>query len=134
LTLHQIGNSREHDTYWYLTEIFNADPPRPAINGEPYYSGFDMYGEYDNRASGNTPEDDRYVRSSMYGSFLSGGFAGYVYGAEGVWGAETAPESKVKMWEALTWSSATFLAHLKTFVFSADTRYRDLEPNADLLS
>lgn len=134
LTMHQIGNSREHNTYWYLTDIFYTDPPRPALNGEPYYSGFDMGGEYVKRAEGNTPEDDRYVRSGMYGSFLSGGLAGYIYGAEGIWGAETEPEANVKMWEALTWSSAHSVTHFKAFVFSAGARYRDLEPNAEWVS
>ena len=40
LTLQQIGNRREHSYYWYLTEIFHTKPPRPALNGEPYYAGF----------------------------------------------------------------------------------------------
>ena len=40
VTLHQIGNSREHDFYWYLTQIFHAVFPQPALNGEPYYSGY----------------------------------------------------------------------------------------------
>ncbi|NIM07443.1 MAG: hypothetical protein GTN69_11930, partial [Armatimonadetes bacterium] len=35
LTLHQIGNWREHYNNWYLTEIFNAPYPLPALNGEP---------------------------------------------------------------------------------------------------
>lgn len=134
LTMHQIGNSRGHETYWYLTDIFYSDPPRPALNGEPYYSGFDMYGDYDKIADGNTPEDDRAVRSGMYGSFLSGGLAGHIYGAEGIWGGETEPEAPVKMWEALTWSSAESMKHLKAFVFCAATRYRELQPNAELLT
>ena len=40
VTLHQIGNSREHDFHWYLTQIFRAVYPQPALNGEPYYSGY----------------------------------------------------------------------------------------------
>ena len=40
VTLHQIGNMREHNNYWYLTEIYALDPPRPALNGEPYYAGY----------------------------------------------------------------------------------------------
>jgi hypothetical protein len=40
VTLHQIGNMREHNNYWYLTEIFRAPHPRPALNGEPYYAGY----------------------------------------------------------------------------------------------
>ena len=40
VTLHQTGNRREHDFYWYLTEIYHALVPQPAINGEPYYAGY----------------------------------------------------------------------------------------------
>ena len=36
VTLHQIGNMREHDNYWYLTEIFPRRIPA-GLNGEPYY-------------------------------------------------------------------------------------------------
>ena len=90
VTLHQIGNMREHNNYWYLTEIFQLPNPKPALNGEPYYSGYadPRHAVKRLRAPGNTPTDDRYVRSSMYGSFLSGGLAGHVYGAEGIWGAD----------------------------------------------
>lgn len=38
LTLQQIGNRRERNSYWYLTEIFRNSPAGPGINGEPYYS------------------------------------------------------------------------------------------------
>ena len=40
VTLHQTGNKREHEYYWYMTEIFHAPNPRPGLNGEPYYSGY----------------------------------------------------------------------------------------------
>ena len=92
VTLHQIGNMREHYNYWFLTEIFNAPHPQPALNGEPYYSGYTdargLGGGYKFGAPGGTEKDDQFVRSAMYGSFLSGGFAGHVYGAEGIWGAD----------------------------------------------
>jgi hypothetical protein len=88
VTLHQIGNEREHDSYWYLTEIFQSPHPKPALNGEPYYAGYkDEFGlgegGYKYGAEGGSDTDNRFVRSTMYGSFLSGGFAGHIYGAEG---------------------------------------------------
>ena len=91
MTLHQTGNMREHDHYWYLTEIFNLPRPNPALNGEPYYAGYkDARGpggaNYPRGAPGGSEQDDHFVRSCMYGSFLSGGLAGHVYGAEGIWG------------------------------------------------
>jgi hypothetical protein len=75
VTLHQIGNVREHDNYWYLTEVFQSSNPKPALNGEPYYSGYSdpRHSVKRMRAPGGTPTDDRYVRSGMYGSFLSEG-------------------------------------------------------------
>src|ERR1019366_6520634 len=67
VTLHQTGNMREHNNYWYLTEIFRALHPRPALNGEPYYSGYtDARGlgggrGYQYGAPGGTEKDDPFV-------------------------------------------------------------------------
>ncbi len=136
LTLHQIGNMREHDTYWYLTEIYRKQPPVPALHGEPYYSGWGTQVEYYKEFAipGNTPKDDRYVRSGMYGSFLSGGLAGYIYGCTGLVRADIEPEVPTKIWDGLQWSSATMTAIFRDFVFCEGARYKELEPNADLVS
>jgi hypothetical protein len=139
VTLHQIGNMREHDNYWYLTEIFNSKNPKPALNGEPYYSGYkDNRGagaaNYTRGADGGTEKDNQFVRSGMYGSFLSGGLAGHVYGAEGIWGADIEPSAPVHMWEAFQWESGNQMKHLRTFAFSIGKRYQDLVPLADLVS
>lgn len=140
VTLHQIGNMREHNNYWYLTEIFRAAHPRPALNGEPYYSGYtdarSLGGGrgYQYGAKGGTELDDQYVRSAMYGSFLSGGFAGHVYGAEGIWGADIEAAAPIKMWDAFQWRSGSQMQYLRTFALSIGARYRDLAPDADLVS
>lgn len=140
VTLHQTGNMREHNNYWYLTEIFHAQPPRPALNGEPYYSGYtDARSQgggrgYQYGAPGGTEKDDQFVRSGMYGSFLSGGFAGHVYGAEGIWGADIEPAAPIKMWDAFQWRSGSQMQYLRAFALSIGKRYQDLEPNADLVS
>jgi hypothetical protein len=140
VTLHQIGNMREHNNYWYLTEIFFSPYTAPALNGEPYYSGYtDARSQgggrgYQFGAPGGTEKDDLFVRSGMYGSFLSGGFAGHVYGAEGIWGGDTEPAAPIKMWEAFQWNSETQMQHLSSFALSMGKRYRELEPNADLVS
>lgn len=140
VTLQQIGNQREHNSYWYLTEIFHAvSPPQPAINGEPYYSGYkDVRGlggnGYQYGAAGGTPRDARFMRSSMYGSFLSGGLGGYVYGAEGIWGADIEPAAPTKMWDAFRWISGAQVKYLRQFAFSIGRRYQNLVPNADLVS
>ena len=131
--LHQSGNVREHDTYWYLTEIFERER-KPAINGEPYYAGLHQLGEpYPLRVEPNSETDEYYVRSGLYGSFLSGGFAGFIYGAEGIWKADTEPEALYKMWDSFRWRSADQIRHLRTFAEVHGLRYRELEPQAELI-
>ena len=103
-----------------------------ALNGEPYYSGLILGKQVS--APGNTPEDDRFVRSGMYGSFLSGGLAGHIYGAQGLWGGDVEQDADVLQWDALRWSSANFMQHLRTFAFCEGTRYRELVPDSDLVS
>jgi hypothetical protein len=136
VTLHQIGNRREHNNYWYLTEIYRSPRPRPALNGEPYYAGYaDARAVgYKYGAAGGTEKDDRYVRSAMYGSFLSGGLAGHVYGAEGIWGGDIEAQAPVKMWDAFRWNSARQVQHLRAFALSTGRRYQELVPDADLVS
>lgn len=139
VTLHQIGNMREHNNYWYLTEIFNLKNPKPALNGEPYYAGYrDARGpgsaNYTRGAAGGTDLDNTFVRSGMYGSFLSGGLAGHVYGAEGIWGADIEPAAPIHMWEAFQWRSGAEMQYLRTFAFSIGKHYQELVPVADLVS
>ena len=139
VTLHQIGNMREHDHYWYLTEIFQLRRPMPALNGEPYYAGYkDARGagavNYSRGAEGGSERDDRFVRSCAYGSFLSGGFAGHVYGAEGIWGADIEASAPTHMWDAFQWRSGAQVQHLRTFALSIGELYQELVPLADLVS
>ena len=131
LTFHQIGNRRTHDVYECLTEIFRATPPVPALNGEPYYDGME------NLEPGSA-DAARYCRSAMYGSVLSGGLGGHIYGAGGwqggLWSGEVEPESKWPIWEVLRWPSADQMRHLKHFVLSEGARYQDLVPRTELVS
>lgn len=139
VTLHQTGNMREHVNYWYLTEIYRSPNPKPALNGEPYYSGYkdarSLGGGkgYQYGAEGGTERDDQFVRSSMYGNFLSGGLAGHVYGAEGIWGADIEAAAPTKMWDAFQWRSGSQMQHLRTFALSIGKRYQELVPEADLV-
>lgn len=132
VTLQQTGNKREHEYYWYLTEIFRDPNPQPALNGEPYYSGYvdarGLNGGYKYGAPGGTPKDDQFVRSAMYGNFLSGGLAGHVYGAEGIWGADIESAAPIKMWDAFRWNSGAQMKFLRTFAFSIGPLYQDLVP------
>ena len=131
LGFHQIGNLRTHDSFALLTEIFKTNPPVPAINGEPYYDGME-------NLAGGSDEAAFYCRSAMYGSVLSGGLGGHIYGAGGwdggIWSGEVEEASKCPMWKAFQWPSADQMRHLKTFILSERRRYQDLIPCTDLIS
>ncbi len=137
VTLQQTGNKREHEYYWYLTQIFRAPHPEPGLDGEPYYAGYfdarGLNGGYKYGAPGGTPKDDQFVRSAMYGNFLSGGLAGHVYGAEGIWGADIEPAVPVKMWDAFRWGSGAQMQYLRNFAFSIGRGYQDLIPDENLI-
>jgi len=130
LTFHQVGNRRTHDLYPYLTEIFNASPAVPGINGEPYYAGM-------LDAKGGTDKSALYCRSAMYGSVLSGGLGGHIYGGGswngGLWSGEVEDASPTPIWEVIKWRSGEQMRHLRTFVLSEASRYQELIPNVEQL-
>ena len=130
LTFHQIGNRRTHNYYALLTEIFNTSPAVPGINGEPYYAGM-------HNAPGGTARAALYCRSGMYGSVLSGGLGGHIYGAGGwdgaLWGGNIEEAAQNHIWDAMTWPSGDQMRHLAAFVLSEGRRYQDLVPNKELL-
>jgi hypothetical protein len=128
LTFHQIGNNRRtHDSYWYLTQIFREDP-KPAMNGEPYYPG---YPDDKPEAPGETAE--AYSRAALYGSFLSGGLAGHIYGVEGLWGGDIHENAKYKIWEGLEFRSGAQIPYIKNFFAFLNGRYVDLIPESELI-
>jgi hypothetical protein len=126
LTFHQIGNRREHEYYWYLTEIHRTQPPRPALNGEPFYPGFDG-------KPADSEEAEANCRSGMYGSFLSGGLAGFFYGVQGVWGADIEPDAEYHLWDSLQYRSGAQVGYLREFVMAEGERYVELVPEMELV-
>ena len=131
LGFHQIGNRRTHDSYALLTEIFQARPPVPGINGEPYYDGME-------NLEGGGAESTFACRSAMYGSVLSGGLGGHIYGgggwAGGIWSGEVEEASTAPMWQVFAWPAADQMRHLKAFILSEGARYQELEPCAERLA
>jgi hypothetical protein len=65
----------------------------------------------------------------MYGNVLSGGLAGHVYGAEGIWGADIEQSAPIHMWDAFQWNSGAQMKYLPVFVLSIGKRYQDLVPD-----
>jgi len=139
ISFHQIGNFHHefghgHRSYPLLTDIFNAQPPIPGINGEPYYDG-----QHDTEPGSD--EAALYARSAMYGSVLSGGLGGHIYGAgkegeEGgaMWGGNVEEAASFKVWDGIQWDSGDQLRHLETFVMSEGLRYRNLVPLTENLT
>ncbi len=142
LTFHQIGNGeRTHNSFELLTEIFHTNPPVPGLNGEPYYAGMEQSGRRRD-ANGVGEEGGRlpsalYCRSAMYGSVLSGGLGGHIYGAGdwdgGLWGGNVEPVAKTHIWDVIRWESAAQMRCLALFVLSQGREYQKLVPHADLV-
>ena len=84
---------------------------------------------------GGSEEAARYCRSAMYGSVLSGGFGGHIYGAGGwnggIWSGEVEEASLSPMWKGFLWPSGDQMKYLKKFILSEGTRYQDLIPCTD---
>ena len=120
-----------------MTEIYRDKYTKPALNGEPYYAGYGdpraLVGGYAHGAKGGTPKDEQFVHSGMYGNVLSGGLAGHVYGAEGIWGADIEAAAPTKMWDAFQWGSGGQMQYLRKFMFSIGTRYQELAPDSGLV-
>ena len=89
-------------------------------------------------ATGGTEKSALYCRSGMYGSVLSGGLGGHIYGAGGwdggMWGGNVEEVAQNHIWDVIKWQSATQMQHLRTFILSEGSRYQNLVPSANLLS
>ncbi|MCJ7449151.1 MAG: DUF4038 domain-containing protein [Bacteroidales bacterium] len=133
LTMHSVGNKpRDHRVSGALDTLFNLEPPYPAINFEPYYTGWDHMinmpgGE---RPPINSLRDNYFSRAQMYGSVLSGALSGHVHGT-GAYDITTTGEPagmRPHFWDALKYESGQYLQHLKTFVLSEGNKYQNLHP------
>lgn len=142
LTMHAVGNApRNHGFYPMLEEIFALEPPCPAANLEAYYPGWDH--EFHNTVAGERPEpnserDNYFARAQMYGSVLSGGLAGHVYGT-GAYDATRASEPRMEgerpyLWKSFTYPSGAQLPYLGKFILSEGVAYRECVPARERLA
>ncbi len=136
LTMHSVGNKpRNHGIYSWIEEIFRLNPPYPAANLEPYYTG---WRHEINQPGGETPapnsdRDNYFARAQMYGSVLSGGLADHVHGT-GAYDVTSTGEPagwRPYIWEALRFTSGSQMRHLRDFVLSEGNRYQQLLPASD---
>ena len=133
LTLHSVGNKpRDHRVADSLEAIFSLKPPLPAINFEPYYTGWNHEINKPNgeRPPANSARDNYFARAQMYGSVLSGGLCGHVHGTAAYDLTTTGePEgARPHSWTAFRYESANYMKHLHTFILSEGKKYQQLEP------
>lgn len=133
LTMHSVGNNpRDHRVSASLDTLFKLKPPYPAINFEPYYTGWH---HVINPPSGehppvNSPRDNYFSRSQMYCSVLSGGLSGHVHGTSAYDFTTTGEPEGLRhhIWKALKFKSANYMQYLAEFILSEGKRYQDLQP------
>lgn len=136
LTMHSVGNvPRNHGFYPMIEKLFHLEPPYPAANLEPYYPGWDNV--FHNNVAGERPipnsdRDNYFGRTQMYGSVLSGGLAGHIYGS-GAYCGSTNGEPKLEgerpyIWEGLNYPSGAQLEYLGKFILSEGKSYQECIP------
>jgi hypothetical protein len=132
LTMHSVGNKpRDHRVADSLEVLFNLKPPYPAINFEPYYTGWDHEINMPNgeRPPANSKRDNYFSRAQMYGSVLSGGLSGHVYGTAAYDMTTTGEPAGMRphVWDAFKYEAAKYMKHLKDFILSEGKKYQDLQ-------
>jgi hypothetical protein len=132
LTMHSVGNKpRDHRVADSLEIIFRLNPPYPAINFEPYYTGWNHEINKPNgeRPPVNSARDNYFSRAQMYGSVLSGGLSGHVHGTA-AYDITTTGEpagARPQVWDAFKYQSANYMKHLNAFILSEGKKYQDLQ-------
>jgi hypothetical protein len=132
LTMHSVGNKpRDHRVADSLEVLFKLEPPYPAINFEPYYTGWNHEINMPNgeRPPANSERDNYFSRAQMYGSVLSGGLSGHVHGTASYDITTTGEPSGMRphIWEAFKYESATYMQYLKTFILSEGKKFQELQ-------
>ncbi len=131
LTMHSVGNKpRDHRIADSLETIFKLNPPYPAINFEPYYTGWnhEINKPHGERPPVNSARDNYFSRAQMYGSVLSGGLSGHVHGTAAYdFTTIGEPEgARPHIWDAFKYESANYMQYLNAFILSEGKKYQDL--------
>jgi hypothetical protein len=132
LTMHSVGNKpRDHGVYKAIEVLFNLDPFYPAMNFEPYYTGWNHEINMPNgeRPPADSPRDNYFSRAQMYGSVLSGGLSGHVHGTSAYDITSTGEPAGARphFWDALKFESGRYMQHLAAFILSEGDKYQRLQ-------
>lgn len=135
LTMHSVGNKpRDHSVAEAIETLFNLSPPYPAINFEPYYTGWnhEINKPGGERPPADSPRDNYFSRAQMYGSVLSGGLSGHVHGTAAYDITTTGEPAGMRphFWDALKYESANYMQHLAAFILSEGAKYQHLRPDS----
>jgi hypothetical protein len=133
LTMHSVGNNpRDHRVSAMLDTLFKLSPAYPAINFEPYYTGWDhsLNKPHGERPAANSARDNYFSRAMMYVSVLSGGLSGHVHGTAAYDITTTGEPAGFRphVWDALKYESANYMRHLGDFILSEGEKYQSLVP------
>lgn len=132
LTMHSVGNKpRDHRVAETIETLFKLEPPYPAINFEPYYTGWNHEINMPNgeRPPADSTRDNYFSRAQMYGSVLSGALSGHVHGTA-AYDVTTTGEpagTRPHFWDALKYESARYMQHLAAFILSEGDKYQQLQ-------
>ncbi len=132
LTMHSVGNKpRDHRVADSIEVLFRLVPPYPAINFEPYYTGWNHEINMPNgeRPPANSERDNYFSRAQMYGSVLSGALSGHVHGTAAYDMTTTGEPAGMRphVWDAFKYKSATYMQYLKAFILCGGKVYQELE-------
>ena len=133
LTMHSVGNNpRDHRVSAMLDTLFKLMPAYPAINFEPYYTGWDhsLNKPHGERPAVNSARDNYFTRAMMYVSVLSGGLSGHVHGTSAYDITTTGEPAGFRphVWDAMKYESANYMRFLAEFILSEGEKYQVLEP------
>ncbi len=86
----------------------------------------------------NTPRDQYFARTQMWGNIFSGGIAGHMYGTVD-WNStieanQPGKSDNVYIWEALKMKGLKQVQHIEPFMRSEGSRYQNLEPVSENLN
>lgn len=139
ITMHSVGNNpRNNAMYEAIETLFRLPKPYPAVDLEPYYTGWNhnINSPDTKRPEVNSDRDNYCARAMMYGCVLSGALVGHVHGHGSY---DLTASSEPQGWrpffhDALKFTSGGQMQWMKKFFLSEGARYQELELASEAVS